>query len=79
MVEIRKENVHRIVEEHEFNEIWKAKGFEIVTENPQAETQEEVFNIDELKAEADVLGISYMPNIGAKKLAERIAEFKANN
>ncbi len=34
-------------------------------------------SLDELKKEANELGISYAPNIGAAKLAEKIAKAKA--
>lgn len=34
-------------------------------------------SLDELKKEADELGIQYAPNIGAAKLAQKIAEAKA--
>ena len=81
VVEIRKENVHRVVEEHEFESIWKPRGFEIVKEQPNnnSNNDEEQLDLDSLKAEANALGITYMPNIGARKLSEKIAEFKRNN
>lgn len=41
-------------------------------------TNEPELDIDALKAEADALGISYMPNIGPVKLKRRIEEHEAN-
>lgn len=36
-------------------------------------------SLDELKAEADELGIDYRPNIGASTLAKKIEVFKAEH
>ena len=38
--------------------------------------EDETLTIEELKAKADELGIEYAQNIGAKKLATKIAEFE---
>lgn len=38
-------------------------------------SEEVELNIDDLKAEADDLGIKYSPNIGAKKLSEKIEDY----
>lgn len=43
------------------------------------EAEKNIKPLDELKKEADELGIKYAKNIGAVKLAERIEEFKKNN
>lgn len=39
----------------------------------------EDLSIEELRAKADELGIEYAPNIGAKKLAAKIAEVEEAN
>ena len=40
------------------------------------ESEDKTLTIEELKAKADELGIEYAQNIGAKKLATKIAEFE---
>ena len=89
MIEIKKENVHRVVDEHAFDNYWKQKGFVKVgksqdvpqTEQPKQEIvdDESELDIEALKVEATELGISFMPNIGYDKLKRRIEEHKANN
>lgn len=54
------------------NEVEKLKA---ELEALKAEKKEEK-SLDELKAEADELGISYAKNIGKAKLQEKIDEFK---
>lgn len=44
--------------------------------NDECEPKAEEKSLDELKAEADELGISYAKNIGAAKLQEKINKFK---
>lgn len=41
--------------------------------------EDETLTIEELRAKADELGIEYVQNIGAKKLAAKIAEFEEAN
>ena len=43
----------------------------------KAQLENKTKSLDELKAEADALGIKYAKNIGAKKLQQKIDEFKA--
>lgn len=43
----------------------------------KAQLENKTKSLDELKAEADSLGIKYAKNIGAKKLQQKIDEFKA--
>lgn len=46
-------------------------------ENAQLKAQLEEVDLDQLKAEADSLGIEYAKNIGAKTLLKRIQDYKA--
>ena len=46
---------------------------------PEAEIKKEEITIDDLKKEADELGITYPKNIGFKKLQEKINLKKAEN
>ena len=76
MFTVKKDNkVQKLYSENQLVAFEKA-GWELVGGKADVETPE--YDIDALKAEADELGISYMPNIGASKLAARIAERKAN-
>ena len=68
------DRVQELLDDIQLDAFLKA-GWEQIENGSQ---NEQSLDIDALKAEADALGVSYMPNIGAKKLAERIAEFKAN-
>lgn len=43
------------------------------------DSKDEILTIEELKAKADELGIEYASNIGAKKLAAKIAEVEEAN
>lgn len=47
-------------------------------EEPTQEPENRPTEMEELRAEADALGIKYNPKIGADKLRARIEEFKAN-
>ena len=47
-------------------------GTEVKKSEVVVSTSETLPDIDELKAKADALGISYSPNIGEAKLRERI-------
>lgn len=47
-------------------------------EEPAQEPENRPTEMEELRAEADALGIKYNPQIGADKLRARIEEFKAN-
>ena len=62
------------------NEALKAKLAELeATEAEKAEKEADenpVLDLEALKKEADALGIKYPQNIGAEKLAEKIAEAK---
>lgn len=64
------------------NEALKAKLAELEAKEPEAEKAEKeadenpVLDLEALKKEADALGIKYPQNIGAEKLAEKIAEAK---
>lgn len=48
-------------------------------EEIEKQLSESNLDIEELKAEADALGIRYQPNISARKLNERIKEHKESN
>ncbi|GHV09286.1 hypothetical protein FACS1894217_13210 [Clostridia bacterium] len=58
---------------------FETNGWELVTIEKQVEgnNQDDNAEITALKAEADKLGITYHPNIGAEKLRERIDKAKS--
>lgn len=66
---------HNFLIENGFTPIFEET---ITTSNEDATTTggEELPNIEDVKKEADDLGITYAQNIGVKKLLEKIAEFK---
>ena len=48
-------------------------------ENAKLKAQLKTKTLDELKAEANALGIKFAKNIGMKKLQQKIDDYKANN
>lgn len=78
----QKEAKAREVELLKENEALKAKLAELEAEDKEAEKAEKeadekaALDLEALKKEADALGIKYPINIGAEKLAEKIAEAK---
>jgi len=84
MLEIVKENVHRIVAESAFQNKWKAQGFTIY--KPQAfvdgisEPESIVVKrteLEELRAEAMSLGIKPHHSAKADRIRDMIANYKA--
>jgi len=88
IIEIRPDEIKEISDK--IAQVWLNTGDVVEYADPkeQAELQEENAKlkaqlealkgnkIDELKKEADKLGIKYQKNIGAEKLAEKIKAFK---
>lgn len=58
------------------NEALKAKLAELEAKDEKPALDPKALDLEALKKEADVLGIKYPQNIGAEKLAEKIAEAK---
>lgn len=58
------------------NKALKAKLAELEAKDEKSALDPKALDLDALKKEADVLGIKYPTNIGAEKLAEKIAEAK---
>lgn len=58
------------------NEALKAKLAELEAKDEKQALDSKVLDLEALKKEAEALGIKYPTNIGAEKLAEKIAEAK---
>lgn len=65
-------------QENEGGEPDNAEPEQAEQEEPAQEPENRPTEMEELRAEADALGIKYNPQIGADKLRARIEEFKAN-
>lgn len=82
MIKVRKENVtYRIYDESKVQEFLN-DGFVEVKPVINHKPEPMIINeptLEELKKEADELGIEYAPNIGAKTLQEKINAYKAGN
>lgn len=78
-VNINKEELLSLMAENaELNKKMRKRFGDEIFENEPEEPENRPTEMEELRAEADALGIKYNPKIGADKLRARIEEFKAN-
>lgn len=76
-----KDGIYKEVPEKFVSE-YKELGFKTLDEEPildEEETEDEEPTLEDLKEEADLLGIDYAPNISYSKLLQKINKKKAEN
>lgn len=78
-----KDGIYKEVPERLISE-YKELGFKVLNEQPKPtledeEIEDEEPTLEDLKEEADLLGIDYAPNISRSKLLQKINKKKAEN
>ncbi len=77
MLKVTKEGITKFIDERDLQD-YENMGFKQENRKPEPMIIKEP-TLEELKKEADELGIEYAPNIGAKTLQEKINAYKAGN